>query len=57
MLLPLSLSMNDGELDHGGGDGSGGSPAAASAAVVAAVEAVDYDWRQKWLATRASMVA
>ncbi len=56
LLLPLSLAMDDGEFDHGGGGGGGGSLAAAAAAA-AAVAAVDNDWRQKRLATRASMVA
>ena len=54
LLLTLSLSMYDGEFDHGGGGGGGGGPAAAAAA---AVVAVDDDWRQKRPATRASMVA
>jgi hypothetical protein len=35
LLLPLSLAMDDGELDHvGGGCGSGSLAAAAAAAVV-----------------------
>ncbi len=42
LLLPLSLTMDDGELDHGGGRSSGGSLAAAAAA---AMVAVDNDWR------------
>ena len=54
LLLPLSLSMYKGELDHGGGGGSGGGPAAAAVVVVAAV---DVDWRQKRPARRASMLA
>jgi hypothetical protein len=54
LLLPLSLAMDNGEFDHGGGGGGGGGPAAAAAAAVAAM---DDDWRQKWPATRASMVA
>jgi hypothetical protein len=54
LLLPLSLAMDDGEFNHGGGGGGSGSLAAAAAAVVAAV---DNDWQQKRLATRASMVA
>ena len=29
LLLPLSLSMYDGEFDHGGDGGGGGGPAAA----------------------------
>ncbi len=52
--MPLSLAMDDGEFDHGGGVGGGGGPAAAAAAAVAAV---DDDWRQKRPATRASTVA
>ena len=60
LLLPLSLSMYDGELDHGGGGGGGGGSVAAAAAAVAAVAAVvvaveDNYWR-KWLATRALTV-
>jgi hypothetical protein len=54
MQLPLSLAMDNCEFDHGGSGGGGGGLAAAAAA---AVGAVDDDWRQKWLATRASMVA
>ncbi len=46
--------MNNGKFDHGGGSGGGGSPAAAAAAVVAAM---DNDWHQKQLATRALTVA
>jgi hypothetical protein len=42
LLLPLSLAMDDGELDHGGGGGGSGSLVAAAAA---AVMAVDNDWR------------
>ncbi len=42
LLLPLSLAMDNGELDHGGGGGVGGSLAAAAAA---AVVAVDNNWR------------
>ena len=70
MLLPLSLSTYNGELDHGGGggggSGSGGGLAAAAAAVVAvvatvaavaAVAAVDDNWRQMRSATRVSMAA
>jgi hypothetical protein len=42
LLLPISLTVDDGEFDHrGGGDGSGGLVAAA-AAVGAAVE---DNWR------------
>ncbi len=53
LLLPLSLAMDNSKFDHGGGGGGGGGPAAAAAAVVAAI---DNDWRQKRLATRALMV-
>ena len=57
LLLPLSLSMYDGELDHGGGGGGGGgSVAAAAAAVVVVVAAVEDNYWRKWLATRASTV-
>ncbi len=54
LLLPLSLSIDNGKFDHGGGGGGGGGPAAAAAA---AVSAIDDDWRQKRPATRASTVA
>jgi hypothetical protein len=54
LLLPLSLAMDNGEFDHGGGGGGTGGPAAAAAAAGAAV---DNNWRQKGLATRASTVA
>jgi hypothetical protein len=54
LLLPLSLEMDDGELDHGGGGGGGGGLVAAAAAGVAAM---DYNWRQKWPATKALTVA
>ena len=53
LLLPLSLSIYDGKLDHGGG-GGGGGPVAAVVAAVAAVE--DIYW-QKLPATRALIVA
>ncbi len=59
-LLPLSLSMDNSELDHGGGGGSDDGPAAAAAAAVAVVvvvAAVDNNWRGKWPATRALTVA
>ena len=56
LLLPLSLSMYDGELDHGGGGGGGGGSVAAAAAAVVVVAAVEDNYRQKWLATRASTV-
>ena len=32
LLLPLSLAMDNGKFDHGGGSGGGGSPGAAAAA-------------------------
>ena len=54
LLLPLSLAMDDGKFDHGGDGGGSGSPAAVAAA---AVVAMDDDWRQKRLATRALAVA
>ena len=54
VLVPLSLSMYKGELDHGGGSGGGGGPAAAAAGAVAAA---DDDWRQKRLTTRVSAIA
>ncbi len=54
MLLPLSLSMYDGEFNHGCVGGGGGS---LTAAVVAAVAVVEDNYRQKRLATRASTVA
>jgi hypothetical protein len=38
LLLPLSSTMDDGELDHGSGDGSGGNLAAAVAVAVAVVD-------------------
>jgi hypothetical protein len=54
LLLPLFLAMNDGKFDHGGGGGGGGSPAAVA---VAAMVAMNDDWRQKRPATRALTVA
>ncbi len=54
LLLPLSLAMDDGKFDHGGGAGGSGSSVAAAAAAVAAL---DNDWRQKRPATRALTVA
>ncbi len=54
LLLPLSLAMDNGKFDRGGGGGGSGGPAAAA---VAAVAAIEDDWRQKRLATRALMVA
>ncbi len=54
LLLPISLAVEDSEFNHGGGGGSGGGLVAAAAAAGAVV---DDDWWQKWLATRASMVA
>ena len=45
LLLPLSLSMYIGELDHGSGVcGGGGLAAAAAAAVAAVVAAEDNYW-------------
>ncbi len=44
LLLPLSLAMDDGELNYGGGGGGGGGFAAAAAVAVAAL---DDNWRQK----------
>ncbi len=52
--MPLSLAMDDGELDHGGGGGGSGGAVAAAAVVVAVM---DNDWRQKQPAMRASKVA
>ncbi len=54
LLLPLSLAIDNGEFDHGGGDGGSGGLVAAA---VVAVAVVDNDWRQKQPATRALMVA
>ncbi len=54
LLLPLSLTMDDGKFDHAVGGGGGGDPAAAAAAAVAAM---DKDWQQKQPATRALTVA
>ena len=57
VVLPLCLSMYDGELDHGGGGGGGGgSVVVAVAAVAAAVVAVEDNYQQKRLAMRASTV-
>jgi hypothetical protein len=56
LLLPLSLAMYDGDFDHGGGGGGGVGGNLVAAAVVA-VAAVEDDWRQKRLATRALTVA
>ncbi len=46
LLLTLSLAMDDGEFNHGGGrgGGSGGGPAAATALAVAAVDDRDQCW-------------
>jgi hypothetical protein len=54
LLLPLSLTMDNSEVDHGGGGGGGGGPAAAA---VAALVVMEDDWWQKRLATRALTVA
>jgi hypothetical protein len=59
VVLPLCLSMYDGELDHGGGGGGGGGGGlvvVAVAAVAAAVVAVEDNYQQKRLAMRASTV-
>ncbi len=53
--MPLSSEMDDGEFDHSGGGGGSGSPVAVAVAA-AAVAAMDNNWWQKWLATRALMV-
>ncbi len=53
LLLPLSLAMDDGKFDHGGGSGGSGGPAAAEAAAVAVM---DDGWRQKRPAMRALTV-
>ena len=47
LLLPLSLSMYDGEFNYSGGGGGGGGPVVAVVAVVAAVAAVGDNYRQK----------
>ena len=57
LLLPLSLSMYDGEFDHGCGSGGDGGPAAAAVAAVAAVAAMEDNYRRKRPATRSSTVA
>ena len=57
LMMPLSLSIYDGEFNHGGGSGGGGGRAAAAAAAVAAVAVVDNNWRQKRPASRALAVA
>jgi hypothetical protein len=54
LLLPLSLAMDNGKFDHGGGCRGGGGPAAAAAITVVAI---DHDWWQKRPATRALTVA
>jgi hypothetical protein len=54
LLLPLSLAIDYGEFDHGGGVEGGGGLVAAAAVAVAVV---DDNWRRKWPATRASTVA
>ena len=56
VLLPLSLSLYDGEFDQGSGGGSGGGPAASTVATVAAVAAVEDNYWQKQPATRLSLV-
>ena len=61
VLLPLSLSVYKGKLDHsgggGGGGGSGSGLAAAAAAAVVAMAAVDDNCWQKQPARRALMAA
>ena len=57
LLLPLSLSMYNSEFNHSGVGGGGGGPVAAAAATVAVVAAVEDNYQQKWLATRALTVA
>ncbi len=52
--MPLSLAMDDGKFDHGGGIGGGGGPAAVAAT---AVVVMDNDWRKKQPATRVLTVA
>jgi hypothetical protein len=54
LLLPLSLVIDDGEFDHGGGAGGSGGLVAVEAVVAVAM---DNDWQQKRPAKRASMVA
>jgi hypothetical protein len=44
--LLLSLAMDNGEFDHGGGGCGSGCLAAAAAAAVAVVAAVDNNWRR-----------
>ena len=57
LLLPLSLSMYNGEFDQSGGGGGGGSPVAAVVAAVVAVAVVEDNYQGKWPAIRASTVA
>ncbi len=54
--MPLSLAMDDGEFDHGGGSGGNGGLAAVASAAVAAM-AMEDNWWQKLPATRVSSVA
>ncbi len=54
LLSPLSSAFDDCEFDHSSGGGGGGSPVALA---VAAVAAMDEDWRQKRPAMRALTVA
>ncbi len=54
LLLPLSLSVYNGELDHSGGGGGGGGPAAVAAAM--AVAEVENNYWQKRPAMRALTV-
>ncbi len=46
--MPLSLTMDNGEFNHGGGGGGGGGPVAAAAAAVVAVAAVNNKDRWRW---------
>ncbi len=57
LLRPLFSSMYDGEFDHSGGGGGGGGPTAAGVTAVAAVAAVQDNYRQKRPATKALTVA
>jgi hypothetical protein len=43
MLSPLSLAMEDGEFDNGGGSGSVGGPAAVAVVAAAAVGGLDNE--------------
>jgi hypothetical protein len=56
LLLPLSLAIDNGEFDHGGGSGGSGGLVAV-VAVALAVAMVDDNWRQKQSVMRVLMVA